>query len=237
MADAHRNSARANVCRDAYDDARRAVEELVRAPGVSLPQVAAIVTNGAEQRMVRHLAMVPLGTPVCQPGCVYCCHVPRVLVTVPELAAIADAIGQRPPAEVEALLARIEPYTAQTVDPDAAESFVLGTLLPCPLLVDDRCLVYEARPLVCRAEHAYDAAQCEAQFRTGAGNTLQCVLVLDATDGTLSGVADGLRSAGLRGELMDLSRALRIVLDHPPGAIDEWLAAGRWLESAVVSDT
>jgi len=161
--------------------------------------------------------------------------VPRVLVTVPELAAIADAIRERPPADVDALVQRIEQYLEQHVEPDGADTFIPGTLLPCPLLVDTRCLVYDVRPLVCRTEHSCDAAECERQFRTGAGQTLQCALVLETTDGTLRGVADGFRSVGLRGELMDLSRALRVVLKNPR-AIEQWLAGGPSLMPAAVRD-
>jgi hypothetical protein len=78
-------------------------------------------------------------------------------------------------------------------------------------------------------------AQCETQFRTGDGHTLQCALVLDATDGTLCGAADGSRAAGMRGELMDLARALRLVLERPE-ALDEWLAGGVSLMPAAAGD-
>jgi Fe-S-cluster containining protein len=208
----------------------------VRRGRVPLQEIAAVVTAGAEQRMSGHLAVFPLGLLACRSGCFYCCHVPRVLVTVPELAAIADALRERPAADIEALVQRIEKYVALHVEPDTADTFVPGTLLPCPLLVDARCLVYDARPLVCRTEHSYDATACEAQFRTGAGHTLQCALVLDTTDGTLRGVVDAFRAVGLRGELMDLSRALRVVLDNPK-AIEQWLAGGSSLMPAAVRDT
>jgi Fe-S-cluster containining protein len=234
--DSDMTSLRAGVFRDAYEGARRATEDLVCREKVPLQAIAAIVTEGAEQRMSGYFAGFPLGPLACGSRCSYCCHVPRVLVTVPELAAIADAVRERPRADVEALVQRIEQYVDQHVEPDAADTFIPGTLLPCPLLVDTRCLVYAVRPLVCRTEHSYDAAKCEAQFRTGTGHTLQCALVLDTTDGTMRGVVDGFRSAGLRGELMDLSRALRVVLENP-GAIEQWLAGGLLLTPAAVCDT
>jgi Fe-S-cluster containining protein len=234
--DSDMKSLRAGVFRDAYEGTRRAIENLVRRKKVPLQEIAALVTAGAERRISGHLAVFPFGHLACRSGCFYCCHVPRVLVTVPELAAIADAIRQRPPAEVDALVQRIERHLEQHVEPDAADTFIPGTLLPCPLLVDTRCLVYDVRPLVCRTEHSFDVAQCEAQFRTGAGETLQCALVLETTDGTLRGVADGFRSVGLRGELMELSKALRVVLENPT-AIQQWLAGGSLLAPAAACDT
>jgi Fe-S-cluster containining protein len=222
---------RADVFRDAYEGARRAAEKLVRRKRIPLQEIAAVVTAGAERRMSGYLAGVPLGPLACGSGCFYCCHVPRVLVTVPEVAAIVDVVRLRPPADIDALRQRLEQY----VEVDAEDDFIPGMLAPCPLLVDTRCLVYDARPLVCRTEHSYDAAGCEAQFRTGAGETLQCSLVLDTTDGTMRAVGDAFRSAGLRGELMNLSRALRVVLDDPR-AIDQWLAGGSSLTLASVRD-
>jgi Fe-S-cluster containining protein len=228
MVGAGMNALRADACRSAQEAARRATEPLVRRKTIPLQEIAAVVTSEAEHRISGHLAGFPLGALACTAGCFYCCHVPRVLVMVPEVAAIADAIRQRPAADIEALRQRIERH----VDANPGAAFIPAALPPCPLLVDSRCLVYDVRPLVCRAEHSYDVAQCEAQFRTGAGNTLQCALVLDTTDGTMRGVVDAFRSVGLRGELMDLSRALRVLLDDP-GAIQRWLAGGASLAAAV----
>ena len=222
---------RADAFRGVYARARRAVEELARRQNLSLRELAALLTADAERQFAGHLARFPLGSLACRPGCAYCCHVPRVLVTVPELAALAEAVRQLPPAAVEALRQRLD----ARADSDPPDAFVPAALPPCPLLVEGRCLVYDARPLVCRAEHSYDVAQCEMQFRTGDGHTLQCALVLDTTDGTLRGAVDGFRAAGLRGELLDLSRALRLVLERPE-ALDEWLAGGVSLMPATAGD-
>lgn len=70
---------------------------------------------------------------VCQPGCTSCC---RHLSLFPvEGVAVAHALGQLPPAEA----AGIRERAAHTL-PDG----------PCPLLQNDLCLLYEARPLICR---------------------------------------------------------------------------------------
>lgn len=69
----------------------------------------------------------------CRAGCAACCTLQSVLPV--EAAALALAIEQLPPEAAEALRRRLE---------SAA-----GTE-GCPLLTDDRCPLYAARPVICR---------------------------------------------------------------------------------------
>lgn len=69
---------------------------------------------------------------VCRPGCDSCC---RHLALFPvEAYALVVALAALPLAVQEVI--RTRAVTATTVD--------------CPLLVDSHCLLYEARPLICR---------------------------------------------------------------------------------------
>lgn len=70
---------------------------------------------------------------VCRAGCAGCC---RHLTLLPvETITLAVALHELPPGQ----RARIQDR-AQLASPDG----------PCPLLADDRCLLYPARPLICR---------------------------------------------------------------------------------------
>ncbi|HEY6871270.1 MAG TPA: YkgJ family cysteine cluster protein [Geobacteraceae bacterium] len=78
-----------------------------------------------EEDFAAHLA--------CRAGCDDCCrHISLFWV---EAVALADALGDLPAGEAARIRAR-----AAGVSPDA----------PCPLLENGRCLLYAARPIICR---------------------------------------------------------------------------------------
>jgi hypothetical protein len=86
----------------------------------------------------------------CAPGCTACCHFP-VGVRLGEALRLADALASAP---------RLA--AAVRADAAATATTAWGALVgrPCPLLVDGRCAVYDARPLPCRALASADAAAC-----------------------------------------------------------------------------
>lgn len=79
---------------------------------------------------------------VCRAGCSACCR-HHLSVFKVEADILREAIGRLP----EDLRERIR---RQSEDVDRLEA--LGEPVSCPLLVDDRCAVYESRPLICRTQ-------------------------------------------------------------------------------------
>ena len=70
---------------------------------------------------------------VCRAGCAGCC---RHLTLLPvEAVTLAVALRKLPPGQADLIRT-----LARQATPDG----------PCPLLVDDRCLLYLPRPLICR---------------------------------------------------------------------------------------
>lgn len=107
-----------------------------------------------------HAAATPLlaadGVPrACAPGCAHCCHFP-VGVRAAETLRLAAAV-----AAVPALAARV----LAAADATATATWTQLVGVPCPLLVDGRCAVYDARPLPCRALASRDADACAAALR------------------------------------------------------------------------
>jgi hypothetical protein len=95
--------------------------------------------------------------------------------------------------------------------------------LPCALLVDHRCIAYPVRPLTCRGFNSRDASRCE-QFVTAscpAPPLYEPQVRLTAF--VLDGMRAGLAEAGLAGERVELTAALRIALE-PPDAVERFLA-------------
>lgn len=169
------------------------------------------VTEAVEARIGQLFAMSQLGDVACHAGCAHCCYVPRVLVTLPELARIVERVQTWPVDRVEALKERLKAHVlgqSSNVTSPAARP-------PCALLDGHRCSVYEVRPVVCRSQHAYDVQECKSLCETGAGETTQLTVVLEVARGAVSGVVAAFREMGAHGALLDLSRALLIALENP----------------------
>jgi hypothetical protein len=79
---------------------------------------------------------------VCRAGCSGCCQHHLSLFPV-EAAAVRRAVGALP----AATQARIRQQAREVRAREAQ-----GQPVACPLLVDDRCAIYEARPLMCRTQ-------------------------------------------------------------------------------------
>ena len=75
---------------------------------------------------------------VCRAGCSGCCH-HHLSVFKVEADAIAEAVTALP----EEMRQRVTQQARQITDDEAAA---------CPLLVDDRCAIYAARPEICRTQ-------------------------------------------------------------------------------------
>lgn len=125
---------------------------------------------GAFHRAVEAAREAPgKSTWACRAGCAFCCYLP-VTVT---------------PAEAEAIAPRVRDWSA-------VEAFAGGR---CALLSDDdRCTVYDVRPLKCRAHTSVSADDCRD------GNEL-------AMDGWLVKAIEAIR-LGLGGEPKELHAAL-----------------------------
>lgn len=163
----------------------------------------------------------------CAPGCSHCCLV-NVRATPPEVLRIADHIrADFSPAAITALRGRLATSIAAAGADDDAR---LGATVYCPLLDNDRCSVYDHRPMKCRGVESFDAETCRKGFVEAEDvphrfdlmhytyfNMLQIALI------------DGLGDAGMPTAVLDLSRALQIALDDPD-------AGARWLAGEPVFD-
>jgi Fe-S-cluster containining protein len=78
----------------------------------------------------------------CKAGCSGCCH-----HHLSVFAVEADAAREAVEALAPDLRARVEEHAREVVGREAQ-----GQPVACPLLVDDRCSIYESRPLICRTQ-------------------------------------------------------------------------------------
>jgi Fe-S-cluster containining protein len=158
----------------------------------------------------------------CSKGCSYCCHM-RAVVTAPEVLRIAAFIEETFSVEErEALAGRVAATDKQArgmSDEEWGEARV-----PCPLLVDNECSIYSVRPLDCRAYNSHSVAACRDAFESYAEwdvpvdaehqSSYKCVQ---------AGLIQALAGSGRSASLLELTAALRILLEDPNAAV-RWRA-------------
>ena len=115
----------------------------------------------ADHLIERFESVNSLPNPIaCHLGCSFCCH-NEVEVTPPEVFLIAQVILQYfPPQRQERLKEKILLSAALKFGKSKEELAATRQSRPCPLLEEDKCVVYPWRPLTCRAMHSLDREHC-----------------------------------------------------------------------------
>jgi Fe-S-cluster containining protein len=177
------------------------------------------------------LARSPERPPACRAGCAHSCH-QAVGVTPPEVFAIhAQLRATRTAGELEAVVRRIREADDRTRGMASAER--LSPELPCPFLEEARCSIYDVRPLSCRGTNSLDASACERTLREpdaraallAGDESIACYLepirAFHAVTAGLQLALDQLH--GLEAEPLELTAAMRIMVDDPDGVAAQWL--------------
>ena len=170
--------------------------------------------------------------PACGAGCSHCCYQAMGL-TAPEALAIYDHLrATRSPSAFEAIALRIRAADDETRGMTSDER--LSPNLPCPFLEGERCSIYEARPLSCRGTNSLDAAACaralrdpEAHAAFLAGDlSFPCYLEpIRAFHAVTAGMQLAVHELhGLQMLPLELTAAMRLLLDDPEALPQRWLA-------------
>lgn len=167
----------------------------------------------------------PLPRPVvCGPGCDLCCH-NQVELTAPEALRLGQYLADRfSSQEQRLLLERVAWLRDRQAGRSRTELAATRAEFPCPFLRDHRCLVYEVRPLMCRAMHSLDAAACREEFDHPALRVVPFYSHRHVIHVSLSqGLVDACLALGLRSGPVELLWAVQTCLTHPDAA-SSWLA-------------
>gem|GEM_PF-1463600 len=162
----------------------------------------------------------------CGAGCAWCCHQQVALEPV-EAIAIARHLETRfTPEERAAVKQRIDALAERTRGMNNLAWSQLKT--PCAFLVENKCSIYEVRPLRCRAVISRDAEHCRwamenpdeyfdhRERRLGSGPyPIEPRHIVDAA---LTGFAVAERDFGLNWKTLTLMAAIKILLDQPDAA-------------------
>jgi hypothetical protein len=151
----------------------------------------------------------------------------------PEVFAIYQHLrATRTPVELASIVAHIRAVDDRTRGMTSADR--VSPELPCPFLAQERCSIYEARPLACRGANSLDAAACErtlrdpdtrAQFLAGTFSVPCYLEPIRAFHAVTAGLQLAVHELhGLRMLPLELTAAMRILVDDPDAVPREWLA-------------
>jgi Fe-S-cluster containining protein len=151
----------------------------------------------------------------CREGCAHCCC-QIVLVYAPEAFRLAAQVGDR--AETAAAMRK----AAETWGEAASRSASARTT--CPLLSNNRCSIYDSRPLNCRAFVAIDVRECISTFvMMGKFAVRMPVPVTNLRTFCHMLMMAALRLAGKDIALYEMNAAVSRILETPD-AETRWLA-------------
>ena len=152
----------------------------------------------------------------CERGCSYCCHL-RVQIRPHEAFVLVQHVeaefgaGQRARA-----IARIEENLKRIAMLTPEQHIRAG--IPCALLEEGVCTVYESRPAACRKYYSVSVETCRNAFNdTSAPLTgeIEDEQVRLAGNAVALGYAKGLEDAGYDATLYELHYALHRALSNP----------------------
>lgn len=179
----------------------------------------AIIERNAEMRRKNGASLPQIA---CREGCDFCCYL-RVRAAVPEVLTIVDYVRSNfTEIQIRDLQSRIDANLAEFEGLDATER--ANKMVPCPLLLDHRCMVHQVRPIQCRSHHSVDMEACKKGFAFP--DTVQIPHFLDV-DTVVGPIAAGVQMAIKTKRLKDRGVLLSAALD---AALNDVASQERWLE-------
>jgi Fe-S-cluster containining protein len=157
----------------------------------------------------------------CRAGCAYCCYA-RVSVLPSEALNIASFIATEFKQDAQkAVLERIRSYSdvLSTLPVEGR----MSNVMQCPFLLDNRCSIYEVRPLPCRMHHSMSVDACRENFSDHEKPIPMVAEFSEATMPVVDGLNKGAQQAGKRSQDLEFIPALRIAMETEDAA-ERWLS-------------
>ncbi|MCV3211465.1 YkgJ family cysteine cluster protein [Mesorhizobium sp. YC-39] len=165
----------------------------------------------------------PEDSVACRAGCSACCH-QMVLCSPFEIFILAQLLlSTRSNVDLEGIEHRLSEISRLPLNPHAR----YGRHATCPLLVNDRCSVYDRRPAVCRALYSNSKASCEQALASGGGDVGFLVHPQMLSSAMQVGIDSALRQKrGLNVEPVEMCGSLLIALQDFNSSLTDWLNGG-----------
>ncbi len=157
----------------------------------------------------------------CKNGCSHCCHQPATVFPFEAIQIAKTLKNSLSEAQLDALkekmISRVRDFAGASVRKN------INNKTACPLLSNDRCSVYEQRPLTCRMAHSFSVKKCRAALQKDR-NQVQIPVSLEILDGVGEIIQDFYKQLPKRkvdGKMYELCSAVLAALNQPD-------AAARW---------
>lgn len=196
----------------------------------TLSELISLAENFTEQRK---MVDPPPDSIKCRSGCSHCCHV-RVVVTPLEALSLAEFIRETfTDDELHKLTKRLN--VADSITHGMSDEEHGGAHVHCPLLVDDHCSVYQARPLECRGYVSMDVEPCRKTFENYAEwNIPMYFPQYSVYKHVQAGLIYAWQTTNVRIDLLELIAALCIALESPD-VTQRWLNGEHVFQDAALS--
>ncbi len=168
----------------------------------------------------------------CRAGCAFCCYLPVVLASAAEVVYLADWLRAHCSSqELEDVRHRLEARCQQHASASQSQK-----PLPCALLQDNTCMVYEARPFKCRGWNSVRLEACEQAYGHSQTTTQVPKVPVDTFafvmgNAVLNGLSDSTRQAELDGGAYELNSALLRALEFPDATL-RWRSGERLFDTS-----
>ncbi len=170
----------------------------------------------------------------CCAGCAWCCHEP-LQVSILDAVSVAQQIRQTE--RVAEILATLKSYNESLAPLGNSRESLKQSFDPCPFLgPQNRCTVYEARPVICRAFHSTQVDTCESIVKNASSQ--RDVPMFTGLFGfrglRLSGARKALKDLGLDDRPVVLARAVELLLENFEDTLEAWMEGEPVFDRAAV---
>ncbi|WP_320172181.1 YkgJ family cysteine cluster protein [Maridesulfovibrio sp.] len=173
------------------------------------------------------MALDPEFSIACSAGCSYCCS-SHISVMPQEAFNIGLYLARTVSADDFEELANQCSEIASGLADTSVEDFAAGYFRPCPFLRDDKCSIYDVRPIVCRNWISCDLGACRASFDAGNRKSVpQNSLIMVQKDLIFAGAAACLAVSGINGGIGSFIPLMAQVMTDFDGAYGDWISGGR----------
>jgi Fe-S-cluster containining protein len=184
------------------------------------PSRAGIAARRAHEFFEISLKRNPSKYPIaCAKGCAFCCHV-SVTATAPEIFLVANTLREQHRGDFDALLTRVRAADERTRGMTSMER--AQQKIPCALLEQNMCSVYEARPGACRGFTSTKVKACEAGFNGEDAQIDTPAVWTSLRSAHKQALWAALAAAKLSATLYEFHHGLRIALEQSDAEL-RWL--------------
>ncbi|WP_157080948.1 hypothetical protein [Novosphingobium naphthalenivorans] len=220
---------------DFFQEMRRGFGLILAHEGADSAAAARALADSAFDWFEDNIATQAEGQPAlaCTKGCPTCCAL-RVTATAPEIFLMAHYIRmvEATPQGAQLQLTR-RIVLAEEATRGRSEQERLDSGRPCPMLIEEACVLHPVRTLACRGHAAFSEEQCRA-----AASGEEVDVSISAAHLTLralvqSALQAALRDRGLPWGLYELNQGLALTLAEPE-LVDDWFAGTDGLAPAAL---